>query len=127
MDSTDKAKGYKTLKVWEEAHKLVLLVYKHAKKFPREELFGFTDQLKRAAVSVPANIVEGQAKNSNKALLNFLYIANGSLVELEYYLQLAKDLDFLDQKEFLELDDQRKVAGSLLNGFIKSIKKKLVT
>lgn len=120
-------KGYKNLKVWEESHKLVLLVYKHTKNFPREELFGFTDQIKRAAVSVPANIVEGQAKNSNKALLNYLYIANGSLVEVEYYLELAKDLDFISEKNFLELDNQRIIVGSLLNGFIKSIKKKLDT
>ena len=121
----EEKKGYKRLKIWEEAHKLVLLVYKATKNFPREELFGLTDQLKRAVVSVPANIVEGQAKNSNKALLNYLYIANGSLVEVEYYLELAKDLDFLLAKNFVELDNQRMIVGSLLNGFIKSIKKKL--
>ena len=79
-------KGYKRLKVWQESHELVLKVYKVTKKFPREEFFGLTSQMRRAVVSVAANIVEGQVRNTSKSFLQFLNIANGSLVEVEYYL-----------------------------------------
>ncbi|OGY26946.1 MAG: four helix bundle protein [Candidatus Woykebacteria bacterium RBG_16_43_9] len=116
-------KGYKKLRVWEEAHKLVLLVYKETKGFPREELFGLTSQLRRAVISVPANIVEGQVKNSRRSFIQFLNIANGSLVEVEYYLELAKELNFLTEKQFKKLDEQRIVVGGLLNGLIKFLRK----
>ena len=115
-------KGYKKLKVWQEAHSLVLLVYKNTKNFPKEEIFGLTSQLKRAVVSVPANIVEGQAKRSKASFLQFLNISNGSLVEVEYYFELARELEFLTDKQYKELEDQCLVVGNLLYGLIKSLK-----
>lgn len=115
--------GYKKLHVWNEAHQLILLIYKFTKAFPREELFGLTSQVRRAVISVVANIVEGQARASKKEFLQFLYIANGSLVEVEYYIELSKDLGYIDEKSFLLLYDQRVVVGNLLNGLIRSLKR----
>ncbi len=100
---TDAVRGYKKLHVWQEAHALVLMVYKETKRFPREELFGLTSQLRRSVVSVAANIIEGQARSSRKEFLQFLYVANGSLVETEYYIELAKDLHYIEEKDFLLL------------------------
>lgn len=112
-------KGYRKLKAYIEARKLVLLVYKATEKFPKSELFGLTSQMRRAAVSVMANIVEGQARSSKKEFRQFLFLANGSLVELECYLELALDLSYISEGEYRELDSQRRTVGQLLGGLIK--------
>ncbi len=114
-------KGYKKLRVWEEAHKLVISVYTITKKYPREELFGLVSQMRRAVVSIIANIIEGQAR-TKKEFLHFLVIANGSLVELEYYLELSLDLNFLTRSDFEELERQKEAVGGLLTGLIRSLK-----
>lgn len=115
-------KGFRKLKVWNEAHKLTLLVYRFTDKFPRQELFGLTPQLRRAVVSIAANIVEGHVKHSKKEFLHHLDFANGSLVEVEYYFELARDLKYISQEEYEILENQRIIVGNLLHGFIKSIK-----
>lgn len=112
-------KGYKKLKVYQEAHKLVKMIYEITEKFPNSELFGLTSQMRRAAVSVVANIIEGQARSGKKELKKFLFIANGSLVELEYYLELSLDLRYISKDKYEEAESQRKLIGSLLGGFIK--------
>ena len=117
-------KGFKRLKVWEEAHNLTLLVYRLSNSFPKSEIFGLTIQLKRAVVSVPSNIVEGHVKTSLKEFLHHLDFANGSLVEVEYYLLLALDLKFISQTEYEEFENQRIIVGNLLNGLIKSLRSK---
>jgi len=114
-------KGYRLLRVWQEAHALTLLVYHVTKKFPREELFGLTSQIRRAAVSVPANIVEGHARHSKKEFVQFLHIANGSLVEVEYYIGLSYDLQYIDQKIAETLSDKRRTVGVLLHKLIFSL------
>ena len=116
-------KGYKRLNVWKEAHNLVLLVYKVTNVFPKEELFGLTSQLRRASISVPANIVEGYARSSKNELLQFLSIARGSLAECEYYIHLSRDLDYINDSEFALLEDKRHTVGDLLHGFAASIKR----
>jgi four helix bundle protein len=116
-------KGYKKLKVWQESHELVLLVYQLKKKFPREELFGLTSQTCRAVVSIPANIVEGQARASKKEFLQFLSIANGSLVEVEYYLELLKDLEFITSSEYNEAREKHRTVSILLHGLIRSLRR----
>lgn len=83
-------KGYKKLKVWEKAHKVAIEIYKITKKFPSEEIYGITSQLRRLAFSVPINIVEGHASNSRKEFLSFLNITNRSLVETEYLLEISE-------------------------------------
>ena len=93
-------KGYKKLKVWEKAHKLALEIYKISKTFPKEEIYGLTSQIRRAAFSVSLNIVEGQASTSKKEFLSFLNIANRSLVETEYLLEIVRELSFIDGNEY---------------------------
>lgn len=117
-------KGYKKLRVYEEGHKLVKLVYRTTEKFPRPEQLGLTSQMKRAAVSVVANIVEGYVRSSRE-FKQFLIMANGSLVELEYYIDLSLDLGYINRSEHGELIDQKIKTGLLLGGFIKSIIRKL--
>ena len=88
--------SYRKLDVWRRAMDIVFDCYKAAKKFPREELYGLTNQLQRAAVSIPANIAEGQGREHRKEFLNHLSIAHGSLAELETHLQIAERLHYLN-------------------------------
>lgn len=113
-------KGYQELQVYQEAHTLVLLVYKSTRGFPKHELFGLISQMRRAASSVPANILEGYGRRSRKEFRRFLMIAQGSLTELEYYLELSRDLEYLSDKDYSVLEEQRRKVGALLGGFIRS-------
>lgn len=115
------AVGYRRLIVWKEAHELVLMIYKITKSYPRDELFGLVSQIRRAVVSIAANIAEGQARASRKEYIQFLHIANGSLVEVEYYLTLSKDLEYINQEDFVALDAKRKYIGVLLHKLIISL------
>lgn len=94
---------FEKLKVWQKAHELVVNIYKITKKFPREEKFRLVDQLCRSASSVPANIVEGNARRHKKEYLQFLNTALSSLEETKYHLLLAKDLEYLSVLEYNEL------------------------
>lgn len=115
----EKSKRFTDLIVWQKAHQLVLLVYKITKDFPREELYGLISQMRRAAISVPANIAEGYKKKGKRDKIRFLNIAHGSLEESHYYLLLAKDLNYVsDVDELLNLKDE---VGKLLNAYSKSI------
>jgi four helix bundle protein len=87
--------NYKELKVWGKAHEFTLRVYEVTKLFPKDEFYSLTNQLRRAASSVPANIAEGCGKNSQLDFANFLNIALGSSNEAEYYLILSRDLNYL--------------------------------
>ncbi len=93
-------KDFKELKVWEKAHALTLAVYQGTRCFPREEIYGLTSQLRRAASSVAANIVEGCGRRSDGEFTRFLQIARGSASELEYHLLLARDLHLLSESAF---------------------------
>ena len=115
-------KAYHRLLVWKKANAFVIEIYKLTASFPKEELFGLISQLRRAAVSVAANIVEGQAKNSPKDFLRFLYISRGSLSECEYYLELAHSLDFIQETTYKEAEKIREEEGFLLHQFLSSIK-----
>lgn len=106
------------LRVWQEAHKLVLLVYKLTKNFPREEIFSLVSQIRRAAVSITSNIAEGFSRQSYKEKLQFYYMSLGSLTELQNQLLLAKDLNYLKQKEFDEFTEQATGVHRLLNSFV---------
>ena len=92
--------NYKDLKVWEKAHQFTLMVYEVSKLFPKEELYGLTNQLRRAASSTPANIAEGCGKNTKADFANFLNIALGSANESEYFILLAKDLTYINTEKF---------------------------
>jgi four helix bundle protein len=118
-------KGYKKLQVWEKANEYALAVYKVTNQFPREELYGITSQLRRAALSVALNIVEGQASSSKKDFLNFLNIANRSLVESEYLLEFSRDLTYLNEPDYEALEKKRHESGLLLVAFTRGVRSKL--
>jgi len=92
--------NYKDLKIWEKAHFFTLKVYEETKGFPKEELYSLTNQLRRAAASIPANIAEGCGKKGNHEFAHYLNISLGSSNESEYLLLLAKDLKYLPNEKF---------------------------
>jgi four helix bundle protein len=110
---------FKKLLVWQEGHALTLAVYAVTVQFPREEQYGLTSQLRRAASSIPANIAEGCGRDSNAELARFLRIASGSANELEYHLLLAHNLHYLGDEPFLDLmarvQKTRRMATRLLS------------
>lgn len=86
-------KDFRSLQVWEKAHRLALEIYKATQDFPREESYGLTSQLRRAAASIPTNIAEGCGRGSDRELAQFIQIAVGSASEVEYLLELSHDLE----------------------------------
>ena len=125
MLNTGSEKGYKKLDVWKEGNKFVILIYKYTKDFPKSEEYGLVSQLRRAALSITTNIVEGQASMSKKEFLNFLNIANRSLVETDYLLEVSFELQFLSKEKYDELEQLRYKIGALLNGLMRAIKSRL--
>lgn len=115
---------WKDLKVWEKAHALVLEIYKITSNFPKEELYGLTNQLKRSSASVAANIVEGQCRHTSKEYVQFLYNARGSLEETRYHLLLAKDLGYIITDKYKYLEDQYEEVSRMMNSLISKIKEK---
>jgi four helix bundle protein len=114
------------LEVWQRAHELVLDIYKMTSAFPRSESYGITDQLRRAAYSVPANIVEGQSRNTTKEYVQFLYNSRGSVEEVRYFLLLSRDLGYLKKEVYQKLENGYETVSRLLNGLIKSLKREKV-
>jgi four helix bundle protein len=98
-------RNFHELKVWQKAHHLTLAVYSATRSFPKEEVYGLTSQLRRAASSIPSNSSEGCGRNSKPDFLRFLHIAAGSASELEYHLLLAHDLDLLGPTLYMNLTD----------------------
>src|SRR2546427_4289267 len=115
-------RSYRELIAWQKAMKLVTEIYAVTQRFPSEERYGLTNQLRRAAVSVPSNIAEGQARFSQKEFHHFLSQARGSLVEIETQLLIAKDLKYTAPAKAQELLVRADELGRILNGLISSIK-----
>ena len=113
---------YKKLKVWEDAHQLTVDVYNITKRFPNNEQYGLTSQIRRSASSIPTNIVEGCGQLDNGNLIRFLGIAKGSAFETEYQLLLAKDLNYITNEEYTILVEKVKYIIRRLNNLIKSLK-----
>ena len=118
-------KGFQKLFVWEKAHELALEIYKMTRAFPNEEKFGLTSQLRRAAVSIPSNIAEGHALESDPQFLRHLRIAKGSLAEVEYQLLLAIELEYLTTVQYNNLENKRREVGYLLYRFMETIKNRI--
>jgi four helix bundle protein len=97
---------FRNLKVWEKAHALTLDIYKATKCFPREEMYGLTSQMRRASVSIAANIAEGTCRNGDTEFARFLQMAAGSASEVEYHLLLATDLELLKSPDCERLSDE---------------------
>lgn len=110
------------LKVWKQAHTLVLEIYTITSSFPKSEMYGITNQLRRASSSVAANIVEGQSRNSTKDYINFLYTSRGSLEETRYFLLLSRDLNYVPTETYQKIEDIAQSVSKMLNRLIASLK-----
>jgi four helix bundle protein len=113
---------YRKLAVWEKAHLLAVDVYKATGGFPKTEQLGLTSQMKRASVSIPANIAEGCGREGTPELSRFLHIAAGSASELEYHIFLARSLGFLKDEDHSRLSDQVSEVKRMLRAFLGRLK-----
>ena len=115
-------KPHKKLKVWKLGMELVEDVYKLSADFPAEEKFGMVSQMRRCAVSIPSNIAEGAARNSQKEFINFLHISQGSLSELDTQLELTARLGFASKEAIRAIEDKLTEEDKMLSGLIRSLK-----
>ncbi len=109
------------LEAWRYAHMLVLSIYRCSRSLPADERFGLVQQIRRAAVSVPANIAEGFRRRSSKDKLHFYNISESSLEELRYYLILCRDLQYWKDQEVMELEAEAERVARLLGGLTRSL------
>ncbi len=116
---------YKDLIVWQKSIALVTDVYSLTNKFPIDERYGLASQLNRAVISIPSNIAEGWGRQLSKNYLQFLRIARGSLMEVETMILISKNLNFIYEKDFLEIQNKIEEVGKMLQGLIKSINQKI--
>lgn len=114
-------KDFKELKVWQKAYALSLAVYEKSRSFPKEEVYGLTSQLRRAAISVGANIAEGCGRRSDGEFIRFLQIARGSIAEMEHHLLLARDLRFLTSEAHQDLEKKVIEVQRMLTSLVTSI------
>jgi four helix bundle protein len=114
---------YRNLEVWQLADALALEIYRETKHFPRDEVYGITAQLRRAALSVPTNIVEGYSRRGDKELARFLDIALGSLGELRYLLSFSLRLGYLSEERFAELESKGDNLGKKLWRFYGKVRR----
>lgn len=119
-----KIKSFTDLKAWQEAHKLGIDVYKLIEKFPSNEQFGLSSQLRRACISVTSNIAEGFGRSSAQDKEHFFTMATSSLYEVKSQLLLARDLGFMAKSDFDSVAEQANLAHKLLNGLLKAHKSK---
>lgn len=115
-------KDFRKLQVWAKAHQFTLKIYEMTKGFPREEMYGLTAQIRRACVSIPTNISEGCVRSSDADFSRFLFISLGSASELEYLILLSKDLKYINEKFYTELNIDINEIKKMLIGMIKKLK-----
>ncbi|UKT62692.1 four helix bundle protein [Pedobacter mucosus] len=118
-------KPHQNLEVWKKSFSLVKKLYILTSKYPSEEKFGLTSQIRRACTSIPVNIAEGSARRSDKELQHFLYIALGSASELDTLLLLSRELDFITSDDFDSVSIDLELIFKLLLGFINMVKKRI--
>jgi len=117
------ANSYKDLRAWKQSVDLALEIYRETQTFPKNELYGLTSQLRRAAVSVPSNIAEGKGRSSHKKLILFLHHSRGSLLELETQLLIARELSYIKEPNVRHLLQQVENLAKGLNALINSLRK----
>jgi four helix bundle protein len=118
-------RNYRNIKAFQLADDLAFEVYKVTRDFPKEELYGLTSQLRRAGVSVAANIAEGASRKHKKDYMHFLYIARASLAEVEYLLHLSKRLHYLAEESYLIIEEKREETAKTLFGLINAVEKEI--
>ena len=121
---SENLKSYKDLKVWQRAYQLCLEIYKITKGFPDEEKYGLTSQLRRAAVSVPSNISEGYGRKTTPEYIQFLYIAYGSICEIETQTLLSGDLGYITTRKLEMLNEGIREVERMLKALIRSLENK---
>jgi four helix bundle protein len=114
-------RSFKDLKVWQKGHELTLWIYRATKSFPKEEMYGLTSQLRRAAASIPANIAEGCVRGSGAEFRHFLQVALGSASELEYHILLSHELGYLDKSQYERLGSGATELKRMLTSFIQKL------
>ena len=112
-------KPHKKLDVWQLGMNLAVGIYGTTDNFPKEELYGLTNQMRRAAVSIPSNVAEGAARQTKKVFINYLHMSQGSLSELDTQLELAKRLGYLDATRWQSLDGEMQRVDKMLSGLIR--------
>jgi len=117
-------KNYKELQVWQKAYQLCVAIYKRTNTFPKEERYGITSQIRRAAVSIPSNIAEGYGRKTTKEYIQALYIAYGSVCELETQILLSNDLGYINAEDLEQLQKSLGDIERMLKGLIKSLENK---
>ncbi|SMC79668.1 four helix bundle protein [Chryseobacterium sp. YR221] len=113
--------NFKDLLVWQKAIDFVTEIYKNTESFPKDEIYGLISQLRRAAVSIPSNIAEGNSRRSKLDYLQFLKISRGSCAEVETQLIISKKLNFLTEENYLKLNQDIIEISKMLNGLINSL------
>ena len=126
-ENNGKIKSFSDLKVWVEGHKLVIMVYKISESFPKTEQFGLTNQIRRAVVSITSNVAEGFSRESTKDRVHFYIMALGSLNETQNQLLISRDINYLKQKDWDDLEEQVIMVSKMLNGLIKKSNSYIVT
>lgn len=117
----NKSKSFQDLIVWQKAHQLALLTYRKSDHFPKKEIYGLTSQLRRAVISIAANIAEGYKKKSKLDKVRFLNISQGSLEEVRYYNILSLDLQYINRQDYLKLNSLLEEVSKLLDAYSKAI------
>ncbi len=112
--------SFTSLNAWKEGHKLVLMIYTAVQDFPKDEKFGLTDQIRRAAVSITSNLAEGFSRYGKKEKVQFYRTGLGSLTELQNQLLIARDVKYISTTEFSRMADQTVIVSKLINGLIKA-------
>jgi four helix bundle protein len=120
-------RNYRDLQVWKKTHDLALELYRVSQRFPREEIYGITGQLRRAAVSIGANLAEGCGRRTSTELARFVRIALGSASELDYQLLLSRDLGFMAAEEFTSASASLTEVRKMLTSFLNSVEAQIET
>jgi four helix bundle protein len=118
-------RNYRELQVWSKAHAMTLELYQVSRGFPREETYGLTSQLRRAAVSIGANLAEGCGRRSSNEMARFVRIAMGSASELDYHLLLSRDLGFMTADEFASTTAKLIEVRKMLTSFLNSVEEQI--
>jgi len=116
--------SFRNLQIWQKAMALVTKIYKSTQKFPKEELFGLTSQIRRCSVSIPSNIAEGYGRTSDPEMIRFLNIATGSLFELQTQLEIAFNIEYLDRETFNNLYADSRELEIMMVSFSNKIKER---
>jgi four helix bundle protein len=117
-------KPHKRLEAWKQSMDLVIEIYRTTEGFPSQEIYGLTNQIRRAAVSIPSNIAEGAARQTKKEFSNYLHMAQGSLSELDTQIELARRLGYLDAKSWSALDTRMEQIDKMISGLIRHLSRK---